>query len=395
MIVDQKSLDVRPIADRLFAKVSQEGSDEVAGEKVTWCNELVNHVVEFKNGFPVSDIANSDLDFHKEIMRANDVLASMDARLIPGGAHPWMNPQNETKLWPFGSKEIYEAYNRIFNCSGHGWSNLQSSHINMSFSTDEEFGKLHAASRAVLPLVPMLYASTPFLDSKIQPYLSSRLYYYMENQKIIPEITGECIPEPVWDLQSYKKEILGKIYKAVEKHDKTGVLLEDWVNSRGAIPKLDTGRIEIRLADNQECPLADISLSLFIIKIIKNIIEERWCSLKDTRALSTTALKSSLMMAIRNAENSVIENRDFLSAFDISESSVTGRKLLEKIFLDLEFNKDEARHKSALEKIISRGSLASQLIKFAGVEPSRNDLRSMLDDLGQCLLTNSLYTARK
>jgi hypothetical protein len=86
--------------------------------------------------------------------------------LLPTGAHPLMDPFTETRLWPHEHKEIYNLYNRIFDCRGHGWSNLQSTHLNLPFSGDAEFKKLHAAIRLLLPLIPALSASTPLLDGK-------------------------------------------------------------------------------------------------------------------------------------------------------------------------------------------------------------------------------------
>ena len=56
---------------------------------------------------------------------------------MPGGAHPWMDPARETRLWPHEDNEIYEAFDRIFGCTGHGWSNLQCVHLNLPFDDDE------------------------------------------------------------------------------------------------------------------------------------------------------------------------------------------------------------------------------------------------------------------
>ena len=76
------------------------------------------------------------------------------ARLLPTAMHPWMDPDRDLRLWPHEASAVYEAFNRIFSCRGHGWANLQSAHINLPFANDEEFGRLHAAIRAVLPIIP-------------------------------------------------------------------------------------------------------------------------------------------------------------------------------------------------------------------------------------------------
>ena len=83
---------------------------------------------------------------------------------MPTGMHPWMDPAREFELWPHGDREIYAAFDRIFDCRGHGWANLQSMHLNLPFADDDEFGRLHAAIRALLPLLPALAASSPFAD---------------------------------------------------------------------------------------------------------------------------------------------------------------------------------------------------------------------------------------
>ena len=80
----------------------------------------------------------------------------MGCTLLPGGVHPWMDPSKETRLWPHEYNEVYRSFDRIFGCAGHGWSNLQSTHLNLPFADDDEFGRLHAAIRAILPLLPAL-----------------------------------------------------------------------------------------------------------------------------------------------------------------------------------------------------------------------------------------------
>ena len=87
------------------------------------------------------------------------------AILLPTAMHPWMDPHTETLLWPHGNRDIYHTYNRIFNCQGHGWSNLQSVHVNLAFKGDEEFGRLHGAIRLLLPLLPALAITSPCLTT--------------------------------------------------------------------------------------------------------------------------------------------------------------------------------------------------------------------------------------
>lgn len=158
MIVDRETLDVRPICDRLFEtaagrEVSDFAPDGETGV-VSWSNELALHVVELKTQRPVPSLDGLDRLFQDHIARIDALLAPMNARLLPTGMHPWMHPDRETRLWPHENNEIYRAYDRIFGCRGHGWGNLQSTHINLPFANDEEFGRLYAAIRLLLPLLP-------------------------------------------------------------------------------------------------------------------------------------------------------------------------------------------------------------------------------------------------
>jgi len=149
----------------------------------------------------------------------NTILETRNAMLMPTAAHPFMDPLTETKLWPHDSNDVYEVYNKIFDCRGHGWSNLQSSHLNLPFYDDEEFAKLHAAVRLVLPLLPALCASSPIFEGKITGLLDTRLSYYKTNQSKIPSITGKVIPEAIFsgDRQSAQpRQALGMTFKSVE-----------------------------------------------------------------------------------------------------------------------------------------------------------------------------------
>ena len=133
MIVDKQTLSVKPITDQVLKQVLGHYGSEVERGEIFWSNELVLHVIELKCYPPAANFVILNEQFQKNIAEINTILAAFDARLMPTAAHPWMNPDQETKLWPHDNGEIYAAYNRIFDCKGHGWSNLQSTHINLPY----------------------------------------------------------------------------------------------------------------------------------------------------------------------------------------------------------------------------------------------------------------------
>ena len=195
MIVDAQTLAVRPEADVLIQGISGSVDGDVARGSLEWSNELSLHLIELKTGRPATRLSGLASAFQKEVRFINRFLARRGARLLPTAMHPWMNPARESRLWPHGNGEIYSAFHRIFNCSGHGWTNLQSTHLNLPFRTAGEFRRLHTAIRLLLPLLPALAASSPFVEGRRAPVLDMRLQVYRHNCRRLPSLTGQVIPE--------------------------------------------------------------------------------------------------------------------------------------------------------------------------------------------------------
>jgi carboxylate-amine ligase len=251
---------------------------------------------------------------------------------MPTGAHPLMNPDTETKLWPHGYNEIYEIYNRVFNCRGHGWSNLQSTHLNLPFANDAEFAVLHTAIRLLLPIMPALAASTPVLDGQITGMVDTRLQYYLDNQVKIPSITGHVIPESVLSREEYEAHILSPIYRDIAPYDPNKILQFEWLNSRGAIARFDRNAIEIRTLDIQECPRADIAIAALITSTLQAIAEERWDSFSSQAEWSEQALSQIWRDVIRDGQSTIIHDQAYLAAFGYREATATARDLWQHIY---------------------------------------------------------------
>jgi gamma-glutamyl:cysteine ligase YbdK (ATP-grasp superfamily) len=319
MIVDADTLDVRPAADELLAAVGGGYEVEVELGPVAWSNELALHVVEIKTNGPVASLGGLGALFQEHVGRIGSLLAPLDARLLPGGMHPWMDPHAELRLWPHENNRIYATFDRIFGCRGHGWANLQSTHINLPFGDDEEVGRLHAASRLVLPILPGIAASSPFVDGAPSGLMDARLDAYRTNSARVPSVTGHVIPEPVFTRAAYEGRLLQGIYDDLAPLDPEGVLRHEWVNARGCIARFDRGAIEIRLLDIQECPRADIAVCAAVIAAVRALVEERWSDTARQRRWDERELEAVLLDAIRDGDHAVIESRPLLEAFGYPE----------------------------------------------------------------------------
>ncbi|MEH6408462.1 MAG: glutamate-cysteine ligase family protein, partial [Leeuwenhoekiella sp.] len=186
MVVNKADLKVLPIVDKLLTLKNGSLTSDVENGRIEWSNELVAHVIELKTHEPDAVVDTLAEDFHKNIVEILGLLKSFDATLLPSAAHPLMNPKTEKKLWEHDYNEVYTLYDRIFDCSGHGWANVQSMHINLPFDNDDEFEKLHAAIRVLLPIMPALSASSPIFEGKFTGTKDARMEVYKTNQKEIP-----------------------------------------------------------------------------------------------------------------------------------------------------------------------------------------------------------------
>ncbi|MCX6128011.1 MAG: glutamate-cysteine ligase family protein, partial [Proteobacteria bacterium] len=280
MIVDCQTLAVKPICDEIIQVLAGEIVNEVSLGRVNVSNELVAHVIEFKGNGPQSDLKRLQQSLQSEIEKMNLLLKRWNAQLLPTAMHPLMDPRTETKLWQHGQNSIYKTYDRIFDCKGHGWSNLQSIHINLPFSNDNEFARLHAAIRIALPILPALAASSPVVEGRITQQVDSRLGFYAQNQKKIPAIIGDIIPEAVFSRREYEERILEKISRDISSLDPEGELESEWLNSRGAIARFERNAIEIRVLDIQESLPADFAIISLVISLVKSLVYERWIPFK-------------------------------------------------------------------------------------------------------------------
>jgi gamma-glutamyl:cysteine ligase YbdK (ATP-grasp superfamily) len=393
MIVDQKTQDVRPVADLALHDGCRETGGEICGDvdrgAFGWSNELVLHVIELKTNGPAPDLGKLASGFHGEVQAVNRLLAKHGCRLAPSAMHPWMVPDRETKLWPHDNNEIYDAYNRIFGCKGHGWSNLQSMHINLPFNGNSEFGRLHAAIRLVLPLLPAIAASSPFYEGKKGQSLDNRLEFYRKNQARVPEIAGMIVPEAVFTKAAYEQEIFAKVFKAIAPHDRDKILQHEWLNSRGAIARFDRDAIEIRLIDVQECTSADIGIAAFVISLVKALYDERHISYDAQCAWAASDLAVILDETIRSAENAKLHAKTYGRVFGIQDAATT-RDLLASL-IDRFLPEAPKECVRALEVIRTQGSLASRMIRAH--EKQGASLPAIMTRLGDCLAENVPFEA--
>jgi carboxylate-amine ligase len=393
MLVDRDSLKAKPITDELIKHETGAYQSDFENGMVTWSNELVLHVVELKSTRPENNFNGLENAFAENVRRINAILAASNTILMPTAAHPFMNPALETKIWPHENNEVYDIYNRIFDCRGHGWSNLQSTHLNLPFYDDEEFAKLHAAVRLILPLLPALCASSPVLDGALTGMLDTRLKFYKSNQSRIPSITGKVIPEAVFSKRNYLNTIYEKIKSDITPFDSAGVLNPIWVNSRGAIPRFDRGSIEIRIMDIQECPSADMAITAVVIELIKALVNEKFVDFESQTKWKTDLLAQLLDRAAENGEAARVDNYEYLQVFGFPDKSVSMADLWRHIVERLVRSGNVAvtPWKREIDVLLTQGTLSRRIIKALAGDSSKENIVRVYKHLCDCLAQNKMF----
>ncbi len=389
MLVQRSNLKVNPIVDKLLTKKNGSLTTDVENGKIEWSNELVSHVVEMKTNGPTDDIDHLAALFAENVQEMNQLLEDFDTCLLPTAAHPFMDPDTETRLWQHHYSKIYALYNKIFDCKGHGWSNVQSMHINLPFFDDAEFEKLHAAVRILLPIIPGLAASSPVLDGEFTGYKDARMHYYKSNQKEIPHMTGKVIPEQVFNKADYYKTIFEPITEAIKPFDTEKILDHHFLNSRGAISRFDRNAIEIRVIDIQENPSADIAIAAFIIEALKLLVSEELISLNDQKTWHEDELFQIFDEVIKNAENTLITDKKYLAIFDLDRDCDV-RAIWKKVYelVGGKLTEDQQNH---IEFLIQNGSLSTRILKALRSDFAQGNIKKVYARLAECLQENRMF----
>jgi gamma-glutamyl:cysteine ligase YbdK (ATP-grasp superfamily) len=386
MIVDQATLDVRPIADAVLRNDADEVVSDVERGTVDWSNELVLHVIELKTAEPAPSLQSLERHFQHEVVEINRRLGPRGARLMPTAMHPWMSPDREMRLWPHDCGPVYEAFHRIFDCRGHGWANLQSVHLNLPFRGDRQFGDLHAAVRLVLPLLPALAASSPVVERERTGWADNRMEAYRLNARRIPRVSGEVVPEACYTPEEYRRQILRPLYADVAPFDPGGVLQHEWLNARGAIARFERSTIEIRVLDVQECPAADLAICRACTRVLQALVEGRWSSRESQQNMPTEQLAEWFRRIVRAADQSVIDDPAWLACFGLPATPLAAGELWQRL---CEQTQPAGGEDPVLSQILAHGPLARRIER--ALEHDACPLAEVYRRLCDCLAEGRLF----
>jgi len=368
-------LRILPIVDRVIRDFRGRVVNFVEFPEFTFGKELQAHVMELKANSPFRSPEVFEETMQKAVLTMLDFLESKyNACLLGLGMHPLLK-LDETMVWQHRHRQIYKAYEAIFSLKQHGWLNIQSFQLNIPYEGEEKAVIMHNALANIVPYLPAISASSPVYEGKIGEYVDNRLFFYMTNQKEIPSVTGDVVPEYITSLKQYRKEVIERysLDLAWAKADKC-LLHKEWVNSRGVIFRFDRKALEIRVFDEQECIKSDVALSCFVRALIRGLIRSK-----------TQLLPHSLLV---EDFKSVI--RDGLDAKVLHPGGPTARAVCKQFYgIACEnASEEERKYLPVIAERVERGNLSEIVRERILVRAQKTDFHEAVSDVYSQLVKN-------
>lgn len=392
-IVDE---DLRPrcLLEEAFRQAHGRRTSDIESGQVGFSNELAAHVFEIKTLEPRSSLARIEAELVEGLGFFRGVLEErLGARLLPTGMHPFMRPA-DTTLWRRAGRAIYETYADLFQIRQHGWLNVQASHINLPFDSEAKTVAMHNALACLLPYLPALAASSPIYEGEFGRALDNRLEFYKVNQRRIPVITGQVVPEYIDSFSDYRRLVFTPIRQALRGLPGSDRLRAEWVNSRGAIMRFSRRALEIKLLDVQECIKSDVAIAVFVRGVLRSLVrrlQEGSLTLPDR-----TVLVHDLDVAIREGTGGYVQAPHLLQRARRRRGGVRVRRVLEQLLeeADAVIGQAERAYLPIIERRIRHGNLAERIVhqvrRRSGKRGTNTKaaIRSVYGELMDCLDEN-------
>jgi gamma-glutamyl:cysteine ligase YbdK (ATP-grasp superfamily) len=334
--------------------------------------------MELKANTPFKSPQEFEETMQKGVTTLSNIVEKHDASLLGTGMHPLLK-LDETGIWPHRHRKIYEEYARIFNLKQHGWLNIQSFHLNLPFSDEDDGVELHNQLANLCPYLPAISASSPIYEKKTGPYVDNRLWFYKTNQAEVPSITGDVIPEYAASFNRYKEEIIAKYSQDLASAGAGKTLLfKEWVNSRGIIFRFDRTALEIRVMDEQECIKSDVALSCFIRATLRGMVQQQ------TELVAHDILVSDFNSIIADGSNAMV----------LHPAGKTAREVCRHFFKIASENatEDEKPYLWLVKKRIDEGNLSERIRDRVTRRAEKTDfteaVRSVYSTFIKCLVDN-------
>ena len=390
-IVDRTTLQVLPLASVVLEALASVPVAEGERHDVELAPGVAAHTLVLRN---TKVMRKTPKWAHKLAVlsaQAQRILDAHNATVLSGGAHPFYVPARDASVGNGLPPEVRTVCDALFDTRKHGWSNDQGLKLGLYFDKADEFAKAHAAVRLLLPLIPGLAAASPILEGKITDAMDARLDAHFTAFARVPELVGPMVPEAVFDTDAHDRAILSPIAQALVAHDSGNVLDAHTMDARGATTQFDPGIIHLHVIDAQECPNADLAVVEFIIAVLKALVNGRWVSNYLQRAWAADELRAILLDTIKEGDQAMIGNRDYLLMFGLmQQEAMPALKVWQHLFVEL-YPELSPAARTHIAHILEHGTLATRIMARAGKRPTAEKLREAYAALAQSHSANAAF----
>ena len=266
--INDRDFNPLPISDKIIERISGVMEQEVSFGGIKVSKELQKHAIELIPSRPgsLSFLESNLQNGLRNLYRA----LNFEYKFLGLGMHPTLT-LDQTAHWDHDEQEYYHAYDRLFDIKQHGWLNIQALQINIPYGDIKNLVPMFNKIRSLLPYLVAVSASSPIVEGKLTSHMDNRLVYYRENQRKMPSICHDILPERLESVDEYIRINRG-IYSEL-KGCGADVLCREWVNSRGVIVRFTRKCLEVKAIDEQECLHSDMAVSAFLLALLRSDLE--------------------------------------------------------------------------------------------------------------------------
>jgi gamma-glutamyl:cysteine ligase YbdK (ATP-grasp superfamily) len=345
-----------PISDKIIKGFCGKTINFVELPTFTFGKELQMHVMELKANSPFRTPEEFEETMQNGVLTLSQIVQKHGAKLLGTGMHPFLKLE-DTSVWPHY-------------------------HLNLPYQKERDGVHLHNLLANICAYLPAITASSPIYEGKAGPDRDNRLQFYKVNQKEIPSITGDVVPEYTTSFSRYKHDVIIQYSEDLAQAGAEKMILwREWVNSRGVIFRFDRSALEVRVMDEQECIKSDVALSCFIRAALRGLVA------KNADLLAHDLLVRDFNAVIKEGLNARVSNPNGKTAKQVCQAYVE----LAKEYADA----DEKKYLWIVEKRLEKGSLSEVILDRVCRRAEKTTFQEAIMDiystLIKCLSNNEPY----
>ncbi len=384
-LVAKTSLHPAALADEMLTAVASERIRYLEKEEAVWGIPGPMHRLALRSIHGFDSLADAERVLGTSLQEVQSLAASMDARIVGLGMHPWMQA-GDGVIWPHGKADRENAILELFGDSRHGFYNQQGLGLSLPFETEAEFERLFAALRFALPLFTAFAAGSPFADGEIGPAKQCRLAARRDFFESEIAFAAQIVPRFYSCRAAVQAELGRPLEEALQELGISGTLRAGDVCGDGMIADFHSGLIHLQVLDMQECLSGNLAVVALVTAIAQELLWEVDIPFGKQSGWNTTRLNELLELSLLDAEDGVLRDVEYLESFGFPQRGACRVSELLQFLIEEKLAENDAVKACmpTLQGLVREGSLATRCIKALPPRWTEEDLYNLYKRLADC-----------